>query len=563
MGQRLLLVDSDRSFLKEHQVSLEAAFDLEVTGTTDGVIQRLESGAFAAVFICVEVADHKGYALCSTIRKNAQLDGVRIALISAKATEEEYRRHQSLKGKADLYLHKPIAPSALVAALLPLVPSRVLDPDNPLGDLVDTELGEDWLDSLKSSLDEIPAAMTPIAPPPPEQAAPTPFPQPEASPDSGHMAELEGLVRALQDQLRSKDQQILATEADLRNAQAEAQQTQRQLSSVTLNLDELEQTQKTAEALKSRLAETEAALRQLEERQGRDDEGSEALRAQLREALTERAELIQQVETLNHQVGDKAQRAIELLRERDRLLHDNMDLESHRNRAQELEQALAAKDEAHTALGKELDASKVAHEQLNATIEGLVEQHARLDGLHQSALLEVAGFKERAHGLQMEMAGLEATLRGQGRDLAELGDQLRQREAELATSQAALEASQSAVVEREHQLLAKEEILQQHLGEVARLTTELTNLHQDFSAATIQHEGERLELMNGLDQKDVELARLNQALAEQAQAHGELEREKQAVHGQLAEHRDRLQNLDGLLKDIQDQLRRGSDLVRG
>ncbi len=167
MGQRLLLVDSDRSFLKEHQVSLEAAFDLEVTGTTDGVIQRLESGAFAAVFICVEVADHKGYALCSTIRKNAQLDGVRIALISAKATEEEYRRHQSLKGKADLYLHKPIAPSALVAALLPLVPSRVLDPDNPLGDLVDTELGEDWLDSLKSSLDEIPAAMTPIAPPPP------------------------------------------------------------------------------------------------------------------------------------------------------------------------------------------------------------------------------------------------------------------------------------------------------------------------------------------------------------------------------------------------------------
>ena len=163
----------------------------------------------------------------------------------------------------------------------------------------------------------------------------------------------------------------------------------------------------------------------------------------------------------------------------------------------------------------------------------------------------------------MEMAGLEATLRGQGRDLAELGEQLHQREAELTTSQAALAASQASLAEREHDLLAKEEILQQHLGEVARLTTELTNLHQDFSAATIQHEGERLELMNGLDQKDVELARLNQALAEQAQAHGELEREKQAVHGQLAEHRDRLQNLDGLLKDIQDQLRRGSELVRG
>ena len=562
MGQRLLLVDSDRSFLKEHQVSLEAAFDLEVTGTTDGVIQRLESGAFAAVFICVEVADHKGYALCSTIRKNAQLDGVKIALISAKATEEEYRRHQSLKGKADLYLHKPIAPSALVAALLPLVPGRVLDPDNPLGDLVDTELGDDWLDSLKSSLDEIPAAMAPIAPPA-AQAPPAPPALPQTPQDSGRVVELEALVRTLQDQLHAKDQKILATETDLRDAQAEAQQTQRQLSSVTMNLDELEQSQKSAETLKTRLAETEAALHQLEERQGRDEESSEALRAQLREALTERAELIQQVETLNHQVGEKAQRAVELLRERDRLLNDNMDLESHRIRAQELEQVLTSKDEAHAALGKELEASKVAHEQLNATIEGLVEQHARLDGLHQSAVLEVAGYRERAHSLQMEMAGLEATLRGQGRDLAEVGDQLRQREAELAASQAAHAASEASLAEREQELLAKEEILQQHVGEVARLTTELANLHQDFSAATIQHEGERLELMNGLDQKDAELARLNQALAEQAQAHGELEREKQAIHGQLAEHRDRLQNLDGLLKDIQDQLRRGSDLVRG
>ena len=112
MGQRLLLVDSDRSFLKEHQVSLEAAFDLELAGAPEGVLAKLETGAFAAVFICVEVADNKGYALCSSIRKNPRLDGVKIVLISAKATEEEYRRHQSLKGRADLYLHKPMAPSA-------------------------------------------------------------------------------------------------------------------------------------------------------------------------------------------------------------------------------------------------------------------------------------------------------------------------------------------------------------------------------------------------------------------------------------------------------------------
>lgn len=69
--------------------------------------------------------------------------------------------------------------------------------------------------------------------------------------------------------------------------------------------------------------------------------------------------------------------------------------------------------------------------------------------------------------------------------------------------------------------------------------------------------------MNGLDQKDGEINRLNRVLAEHQEAHGLLEREKQAVHGQLSEHRDRLQNLDGLLQEIQDKLRRGSDLARG
>jgi predicted nucleic acid-binding Zn-ribbon protein len=69
--------------------------------------------------------------------------------------------------------------------------------------------------------------------------------------------------------------------------------------------------------------------------------------------------------------------------------------------------------------------------------------------------------------------------------------------------------------------------------------------------------------MNGLDQKEAEISRLNQVLTDQREAYGILEREKQAIHGQLSEHRDRLQNLDGLLQEIQDKLRRGSDLARG
>ena len=600
MGQRLLLVDSDRSFLKEHQVSLEAAFDLELAGAPEGVLAKLETGAFAAVFICVEVADNKGYALCSSIRKNPRLDGVKIVLISAKATEEEYRRHQSLKGRADLYLHKPMAPSALVAALAPLVPGRTLDPDNPLGELVDTELGDDWLDNLKGALDgpaaELSAApVFGVRPPSPVQTTNLdrgPALSTDVPPDSRHVRLLEDQVANLHEEMRAKDQRLAAAEERLRAAEAEAQQVQRQLNSVTLNLDELERSNREAETLKARLAETEAALRALEETRGREGESAETLKAQLKEALTERTDLIQQVETLNQQVGEKAQRAIELLKERDRLLHETMDLEPFKGKARELEAALAekeaalaaqqqdhaaalagkdeafgalqqehaaalaGKDEAFAAKQQELEAAQVAQTQLHTTIEELVAQHTSLEGVHQATLLEVVGYKEKAHGYQLEVAGLEATMRGQGRDLAELGARLRQVEAEL-------EASQALVLERDQQLLAKQEILQQHQEEITHLGGQLAAVRQDLDEAQILHDGQRLELMNGLDQKEAELMRLNQVIGELQDSHAALEREKQAVHGQLSEHRDRLQNLDGLLQEIQDKLRRGSDLARG
>lgn len=542
MAQRLLLVDSDRSFLKEHQVSLEAAFDLEVVSSPEGVVAHLERGNFSTVFICVEVADNKGYALCSTIRKNAKLDGVKIVLISAKATEEEYRRHQSLKGRADLYLHKPIAPSALVAALTPLVPGRALDPDNPLGELVDTELGDDWLDGLKNSLD-LPA--TPEPPPPPDPASSRTGPHPIPT-DSGLIRRLEDRVGALERELGDKDRRVADLEADL----------QRQVGTVTMNLDDIARRDREAEGLKARLAEAEATLRQAQEGQSRESEGLETLKGQLKDALDERAELIQQVESLGQQVSDKTQRAIELLKDRDRLMRESMDMEAFKTRAKELEAVLAERDEALATRQQELDASLEAQGQLNATLEGLVNQHSVLEGVHQAALLEVAGHKEKSHLLQLEMAGIEATMRGQGRDLAELGLRLQQLEAELATSR-------DQTRERDQQLEARDGELQRKQEEIVQLGVQLVEVRQTLDEATIQHEGERLELMNGLDHKEAELMRLNQALADQQGAHATLEREKQSLHGQLSEHRDRLHNLDALLLEIQDKLRRGSDLARG
>ena len=147
-------------------------------------------------------------------------------------------------------------------------------------------------------------------------------------------------------------------------------------------------------------------------------------------------------------------------------------------------------------------------------------------------------------------------MRGQGRDLAELGDQLHTCEKELAVGQA-------LVLERDQQVLAQKEILQQDQEEINRLTARVAGLLQELDVARIQHEGQQLELMNGLDQKDAEIQRLNEAMGGQQETFAALEREKQTLYGQLSEHRDRLQNLDGLLQEIQEKLRRGSDLTRG
>jgi len=440
MGQRLLLVDSDRSFLKEHKVSLEVAFDLEVAGSPEGVVTRLEQGDFAAALICVEVADNKGYALCSTLRKHPSLGGLKIALISAKATEEEFRRHQSLKGRADLYLNKPIAPSTLVAALSPLVPSRAVDPDNPLGDLADTDMGDDWLEVLKGNV-VTPAEPVP-APPPPRFPAAVPAGDLEtkatAPTDTPRVRLLEAQIDALREELHSRDQRLREAEGEL----------QRQLGTVTLNLDEAAAATREVQTLKARLADAEAAL--------------------------------------------------------------------------------ATRDR------------------------------------------ELADHKEKAHVMQLNLAGLEVAMQAQERDLTELGDRLRQAEADFEGSRVRLQEGEQQIQalhgqlqEGEQQIQTLHEQLQERQEEITRLTVQAAGLRQQIDESTIQHDGERLELMNGLDQKDAELARVTRTLTEQREAYAALEREKQAAHGQLSEHRDRLQNLDALLQEVQEHLRRGSDLAKG
>jgi chromosome segregation ATPase len=219
------------------------------------------------------------------------------------------------------------------------------------------------------------------------------------------------------------------------------------------------------------------------------------------------------------------------------------------------QQLREAEDYLHQQIGSatlNLDQAAAAEreiESLNARLAAAEATLAARDG----ALAEE---REKAHLLQLNLASVEATLRAQDRDLAEIGARLDRAEADFAAAQLRAE-------EREEQVQVLQEQLQERQEEITRLAVQVSGLRQQLDESTVQHDGERLELMNGLDQKDAELGRLARSLAEQREAHALLEREKQSALGQLSEHRDRLRNLDTLLQEVQEHLRRGSDLARG
>ncbi len=505
MGQRLLIVDSDRAFLKEQQVSLEAAYEIEVASSPDGIIPKLGSGAYAAVLICVEVSDNKGYALCTAIRKNAALADVKVALISAKATEEEYRRHQSLKGRADLYLQKPIAPSALVASLNPFVPMRSVDPDNPLGDLADSDLGEDWLDGLKS---DIASEMErPAAPEPPSNQTMA-IPMAPTSQDNAKLAMSEGKMAALEAQVSGFESVVKAKNAELLRLQTEFDHLRHSHDSVTQNMEDLERRQAESEALKQRLADTEAALKKLEETP--KGENADSLKTQLRGAMGERTELLLQVEALNNQMAEKTTRIMTLMKEKDHLQQQSLDDQTKLEGMTAVEASLGS-IRSELATAQETLATKATeHDLLSAT-------HAELKSKHQVTLETLAEIESKLKMAASEVPALEITIRGQGRELVELGNRIATKDKEIES-----------------------------------LNAKATDLEA--------------ELQIGRDEmkaKDDKIEALKATVASVQQVQETLERDKQVLQGQLAERQERLQSLATLLAESADKLRKGADLAQG
>ena len=370
MGQRLLVLDADGMFINEHRAALEFNFEVDFVDCPDNVIDMLESGKYAAGLISAELGDSSGYTVCASIRNKLSLREFKVVLISSKATKADFARHKRTRGRADLYLHKPIATSILVSSLGNFIPPKTFALDSTLDVLMGVDIGEDWLKSLnsveptkesdsqasaaellsirqesqdsqrqnseiKASLDRLEAELQ-------ASAAELLNAQQENQELQSQNAGLQASVSELEAELQAKMAELLnaqqenqelqsqkaelkanisdleaglqAKMAELLNAQQENQELQNQNATITANFEER---QKKLEEVQRGLKEAETQLKCLESPQALEKHVYRVLYNRMNEAVSEKKSLLEQLEALTEELAAKNQEAISLIRARE------------------------------------------------------------------------------------------------------------------------------------------------------------------------------------------------------------------------------------------------------
>jgi len=564
MGKRLLVVDSDRRFIQDHKAQLEAAFEVDFLYATDGALSKLESGEYGALLLCVETSENKGYALCLAIRRTPPPGDLKIALISAKASEEEYARHRQTKGRADVYLHKPIASSALIPALAELVPMREPDPDNPLGDLAGVDLGDEWLESLRNELELTMPPAPPAAEPPPVSAAQL------IAPAQGWSAPVpparnEGEVELLVWRVKDLEQKLAGHFEELARKDQEIAELQATRAMATRNLDEAQTGLQEMEALR-------ASVATVEQENGR-------LRDDLQDALDEQKRLTEQLDESQTALAARTQSLEGLQALQDGLQERLRELEEACGQAQTLlEEANeeagktgaleAALAEAEARIRAETERAEDLQRQVEDLRNRMEAETARAEA-EAARALELGALPERIQALEAELASAQDQVSFQELTLRNHADERdRLQEERDRQEEAAQELGAEAILLRERVAHLEEasregaEELERLRDLKASLETALAGLEAQVEACEAAREGQRAELMEALSSRDSQLGLLGaeaQALRDRITA---LEGEKGSLEALVKGREDRLETITAVLTELEAKARQAMDLAR-
>jgi DNA-binding response OmpR family regulator/predicted nucleic acid-binding Zn-ribbon protein len=143
--KRILVIDSDEAFAQGLASAIKArGFAASMATDSEKGMSIARKDAPDLIVVCVEAQPTNGYMLCTRLKKDEQLKGIPVILTSANATQDSFEKHKKLKTRAEEYLIKPFAPSAVLEKASKLLGVRNGAPaaeDEPLalGDLAEGE----------------------------------------------------------------------------------------------------------------------------------------------------------------------------------------------------------------------------------------------------------------------------------------------------------------------------------------------------------------------------------------------------------------------------------------
>ena len=104
--RRVLVFDDDSAFIELMQSALEVyAFAIQPLELNPENIQAIKALKPQIIFICADLSDNAGYALCSEIRK-ALGKNIFIVCTTAKLSFHDLPWHEKLRLHANLYIDK-------------------------------------------------------------------------------------------------------------------------------------------------------------------------------------------------------------------------------------------------------------------------------------------------------------------------------------------------------------------------------------------------------------------------------------------------------------------------
>jgi DNA-binding response OmpR family regulator/GTP1/Obg family GTP-binding protein len=120
--KRVLIIEADREFANGLAKGLSAAgYGTLVACDGSEGLDMVRNERPDLVVLCVELPQMSGYSVCNKLKKDGQLKGIPLIIISSEATPETFQQHRKLKTHAEEYMIKPFGADEMVEKAAALI----------------------------------------------------------------------------------------------------------------------------------------------------------------------------------------------------------------------------------------------------------------------------------------------------------------------------------------------------------------------------------------------------------------------------------------------------------